>query len=147
MNLLWWLKHSSLSENELKKQCECLQSWFAQFLVQSPSVYQKFPLYLEHSRFTFFMLLTLVYLSLVMNFRCFNRLSLASWRCCTLVLHLFFSASFHLFQHITFSSLCYLAAQRPTLGHWRGGCLTGHMLVTPKFLVPPEGHQGPRNEL
>lgn len=90
MNLLWWLKHSSVSENELKKQCECLQSWFSQFLVQSASVFQKLPLCVEHSRFTFFMLLTLAYLSLVINFTCFIWLSLASWRCFTLVLHVFF---------------------------------------------------------
>ena len=59
----------------------------------------------------------------------------------------FFSAPFVLFQHITFFSLYYLAAQRPTLGHWRGGSLTGPMLITPTFLVPPDGHQEPCNEL
>lgn len=120
MNLLWRLKHSSLSENELKKQCKYLQSWFPQFLFQSPSVFQKFPLCVEHSRFTFFMLLTLVYLSLVINFTCFIRLSLALWRCFTLVLHLLFS---HLstFSSIIFFSLCYLATQRPLTrrqSHW-----------------------------
>ena len=43
---------------------------------------------------------------------------------------------------------CYLAAPRPTLGHYRGDSLTHPMLITAFFLhFRPEGHREPRNEV
>ena len=42
---------------------------------------------------------------------------------------------------------CYLAAPRPTLGHYRGGSLTHPMLITCVLHIRPEGYQEPRNEV
>ena len=41
----------------------------------------------------------------------------------------------------------YLAAPRPTLGHYRGGSLTHPMLITCVLHIRPEGHREPRNEV
>ena len=42
---------------------------------------------------------------------------------------------------------CYLAVQRPTLGHSQGGRLTNLMLITAFFNeFRPEGHREPRND-
>ena len=41
----------------------------------------------------------------------------------------------------------YLAAPRPTLGHYRGGSLTKLMLITPlAYQFRPESHRYPRRE-
>ena len=40
---------------------------------------------------------------------------------------------------------CYLAAPRPTLGHYQGGSLTHLMLITSILHIRPEGHRGPHN--
>ena len=42
---------------------------------------------------------------------------------------------------------CYLAAPRPTLGHYRGGSLTHPMLITCVLHIQPKGHRQPRNEV
>ena len=42
---------------------------------------------------------------------------------------------------------CYLASPWPTLGHYRGGSLTGPMLITCVIHIRPEGHREPRNEI
>ena len=42
---------------------------------------------------------------------------------------------------------CYLAAPRPTLGHYRGGSLTHPMLITCVLHIQPEGHQEDRSEV
>ena len=42
---------------------------------------------------------------------------------------------------------CYLAAPRPTLGHYRGGSLTQPMLITAFLLFWTEDHREPRNEV
>ena len=42
---------------------------------------------------------------------------------------------------------CYLAAPRPTLGHYRGGSLTHTMLITCVLHIRPEGNREPRNEV
>ena len=41
----------------------------------------------------------------------------------------------------------YLAAQRPTLGHYRGDNLTHPMLFIAFFLASPDGHWEPRDEV
>ena len=40
----------------------------------------------------------------------------------------------------------YLAAPRPTSGHYRGDSLTHPMLITAFVHVRPEGHREPRSE-
>ena len=42
---------------------------------------------------------------------------------------------------------CYLAAPRPTLGHYRGGSLTPPMLITCVLHIRPEGHREPRRKV
>ena len=42
---------------------------------------------------------------------------------------------------------CYLAAPRPTLGHYRGGSLTQPMLITCVLHIRPEGHREVNNEV
>ena len=42
---------------------------------------------------------------------------------------------------------CYLAAPRPTLGHYRGDSLTHPMLITYVLHIRPEGHREPRSEV
>ena len=43
---------------------------------------------------------------------------------------------------------CYLAAPRPTLGHYQGDSLTHPMLIIAFFLhFQPEGHREPRNKV
>ena len=42
---------------------------------------------------------------------------------------------------------CYLAAPRPTLGHYRGGSLTHPMLITCVLHIRPEGYWDPRSEV
>ena len=41
----------------------------------------------------------------------------------------------------------YLAAPRPTSGHYRGDSLTHPMLITAFVHVRPEGHREPRSEV
>ena len=41
----------------------------------------------------------------------------------------------------------YLAAPRPTSGHYRGDSLTHPMLITAFVHVQPEGHREPRSEV
>ena len=43
--------------------------------------------------------------------------------------------------------ICYSAAPRPTLGHWRGFSLTNPIIIIVFYNVRPEGHQKPRNEV
>ena len=68
-----------------------------------------------------------------------------------LVIKLFFThfmpmASFYTpWNHDLF--YCYLAAPRPTLGHYQGGSLSHPMLITCVLHIRPEGHQEPRNEV
>ena len=42
---------------------------------------------------------------------------------------------------------CYLAAPRPTLGHYRGDSLTHPMLITAFLHFRPEGHREPRSKV
>ena len=42
---------------------------------------------------------------------------------------------------------CYLAAPRPTSGHYRGDSLTHPMLITAFLHIRPEGHREPRSEV
>ena len=42
---------------------------------------------------------------------------------------------------------CYLAAPRPTSGHYRGDSLTHPMLVTAFLHIRPDGHREPRSEV
>ena len=42
---------------------------------------------------------------------------------------------------------CYLAAPRPTLGHYLGGSLTYPMLITTFLHIRPDGHQEPRSDV
>ena len=42
--------------------------------------------------------------------------------------------------------ISYLAAPRPTLGHWQDDKLTHSMLITACFLIRPKGHREPRNK-
>ena len=42
---------------------------------------------------------------------------------------------------------CYLAAPRPTLGHYRGDSLTHPILITAFLHIRPEGHREPRSEV
>ena len=42
---------------------------------------------------------------------------------------------------------CYLADPRPTLGHSQGDSLTNPMLIAAFYLIRPEGHREPRNEV
>ena len=42
---------------------------------------------------------------------------------------------------------CYLAAPRPTSGHYRGDSLTHPMLITAFLPIRPEGHREPRSEV
>ena len=42
---------------------------------------------------------------------------------------------------------CYLAAPRPTSGHYRGDSLTHPMLITAFLHIRPEGHWEPRSEV
>ena len=50
-------------------------------------------------------------------------------------------------QHAVFFFFnCYLAALRPTLGHYRGGSHTRPMLIAWALHIRPEGHRKPRNE-
>ena len=43
--------------------------------------------------------------------------------------------------------ISYFVAPRATLGHWWGGSLTHLVLITTSFLVRPEFHQEPRNDM
>ena len=43
--------------------------------------------------------------------------------------------------------LCYLAARRPTLGHYQGDNLTVSMLITALFKFRSQGHQEPHNKV
>ena len=43
--------------------------------------------------------------------------------------------------------ISYLAAPRPTLGHWQDDKLTHSMLITACFLIRPKGHREPRNRV
>ena len=54
---------------------------------------------------------------------------------------LFFYLSFLYFFY------CYLAAPRPTLGHFRRESLTNLMLITVFVQFRPEGHREPSNEV
>ena len=47
---------------------------------------------------------------------------------------------------ILFSN-CYLAAPRPTLGHYQGGSFTHPMLMTCILHIRTEGHREPRSEV
>ena len=47
---------------------------------------------------------------------------------------------------ILFSN-CYLAAPRPTLGHYQGGSFTHPMLITCILHIRPEGHRESRSEV
>ena len=42
---------------------------------------------------------------------------------------------------------CYLADPRPTLGHSQGDNLTNPMLIAAFYLIRPEGHREPCNEV
>ena len=42
---------------------------------------------------------------------------------------------------------CYLADPRPTLGHSQGDSFTNPMLIAAFYLIRPEGHREPRNEV
>ena len=50
-------------------------------------------------------------------------------------------------QEFFFFFNCYLADPRPTLGHSQGDSLTNPMLIAAFYLIRPEGHREPRNEV
>ena len=56
------------------------------------------------------------------------------------LMNIFATCSYYFFKY-------YLAAPRPTLGHYRGCSLTHPMLLTCVLHIRPEGHQGPRSEV
>lgn len=47
---------------------------------------------------------------------------------------------------LTAFCVTYLAAPRPTMGHWREGSPTYPILITMLYLIRPEGHWEPINE-
>ena len=53
----------------------------------------------------------------------------------------------HIFFFFFFFFNYYLAAPRPTSGHYRGDSLTHPMLITAFVHVRPEGHREPRSEV
>ena len=54
----------------------------------------------------------------------------------------------HMMGHFFFFFFnCYLAAPRPTSGHYRGDSLTHPMLITAFLHIRPEGHREPRSEV
>ena len=52
----------------------------------------------------------------------------------------------YLARYLFFNFNCYLAAPRPTLGHYRRDSLTHPMLIS-VLHFRPEGHREPRNEV
>ena len=64
------------------------------------------------------------------------RFSLQSYRALWLYIYIYI----HIFN-------CYLAAPRPTLGHYWGGSLTHLMLITCVLHMRPKGDREPRNEV
>ena len=54
---------------------------------------------------------------------------------------------FLLYINFFFFFNCYLADPQPTLGHSQGDSLTNPMLIAAFYLIRPEGHREPRNEV
>ena len=54
---------------------------------------------------------------------------------------------FFFFFFFFFFFNCYLAAPRPTSGHYRGDSLTHPMLINAFLHIRPEGHREPRSEV